>query len=341
MPFSGTPVVKQIADNVVRISGVALDGGASGTIGLSNSVNPVDVTLPASFKPGDYSYLKSGLTGTTLIELSDSIQVTYVRNTSASYAVPITIIKSGSHDNFLITVANTSGGFSGILGRAAPFGISGGGAITNIGGTVVTGDLGLFPGAGGPFVGFPPGVVTGTQHIGDAQAFNCFRDASSAYAALSALAPTQDLSGQDLGGLTLGAGIYQFTAGAVQTGVLTLDAGGDSNSTFVIQVGTTLTVNPASTVVLSGAALADNVFWVVGTSGIPFSGAAAIGAGVTFVGSILASFDINVGTLTTVDGRLLITSIFGTVETDDNAITVPTPGASSSSGLLEIYVRFH
>lgn len=53
------------------------------------------------------------------------------------------------------------------LGSAASFGVLTPGAVSNIGPTVVTGDVG---GASGLVFGFPPGVVTGTIHAGDAVA---------------------------------------------------------------------------------------------------------------------------------------------------------------------------
>lgn len=55
-----------------------------------------------------------------------------------------------------------------LLGAADSFVIVGGSTITNTGASVVNGDLGLHPGSA--VVGFPPGTVNGTKHVGDAVA---------------------------------------------------------------------------------------------------------------------------------------------------------------------------
>ncbi|WP_436763835.1 ice-binding family protein [Streptosporangium sp. V21-05] len=48
------------------------------------------------------------------------------------------------------------------LGTAAGFAVLGRDSVTNTGTTVVTGDLGVWPGT--TLSGFPPGVVNGTVH---------------------------------------------------------------------------------------------------------------------------------------------------------------------------------
>src|ERR1700686_5379801 len=52
------------------------------------------------------------------------------------------------------------------LGTAANFGVLAGSAVTNTGPTVVTGNVGVFPGTA--ISGFPPGsIVSGFQHSAD------------------------------------------------------------------------------------------------------------------------------------------------------------------------------
>src|ERR1022692_2192872 len=65
------------------------------------------------------------------------------------------------------------------LGTAENFAILAYSAISNTGSSVVTGDIGLFPGSS--VTGFPPGIVNGTQHITDAAAQNARLDAANAY----------------------------------------------------------------------------------------------------------------------------------------------------------------
>ena len=102
------------------------------------------------------------------------------------------------------------------LGTAQNFTVLGGSTVTNTGPSVLTGDLnvpgdlGVSPGSA--FTGFPPGIVTppGTIHAADAVALQAKNDVTASYNALAALAPTQNLTGQDLGGLTLLPGVYRF-----------------------------------------------------------------------------------------------------------------------------------
>ena len=65
---------------------------------------------------------------------------------------------------------------------------------------------------------------------------------------LAGLAVTSNLTGQDLGGLTLTPGVYNFDTSAQLTGELTLDFQGDANALFVFQIGSTLTTASNSVV---------------------------------------------------------------------------------------------
>ena len=66
------------------------------------------------------------------------------------------------------------------LGTAASFGVLAGSAVTNTGATQVKGDIGVSPGLA--ITGWPPGILSGTVHAGDAVADQAQNDASIAYA---------------------------------------------------------------------------------------------------------------------------------------------------------------
>ena len=65
-----------------------------------------------------------------------------------------------------------------VLGTAANFAVLGGSTVTNIGPSTIHGDLGVDPGLS--ITGFPPGLVTGTIHAGDAAAHQAQLDATEA-----------------------------------------------------------------------------------------------------------------------------------------------------------------
>lgn len=198
------------------------------------------------------------------------------------------------------------------LGSSDSYAVFGGTSVTSIGGTILNGDLGVYPGVA--ITGFPPGVVNGTIDAGGAAAQQAGADALAAYLALGGETPSENLTGSDLGGLTLGPGVRNFNTSAQLTGVLTLDAGGNSAARFDFLVGTTLTTSVASSVVLINGAQADNVFWRVGTS-------STIGVGSLFSGTVLADQSITLNSGTSVSGRLL--ALNGTASLNNNVISVP------------------
>ncbi|HTA61031.1 MAG TPA: ice-binding family protein, partial [Bacteroidia bacterium] len=65
------------------------------------------------------------------------------------------------------------------MSGATSFAILAGSDITSTGATNITGDLGLSPGTS--IGGFPPGILTGTQHINDVIANQAKLDLTAAY----------------------------------------------------------------------------------------------------------------------------------------------------------------
>ena len=127
------------------------------------------------------------------------------------------------------------------LGTAASFAVLAGSTVTNTNTpTIITGNLGVW--SGSAVTSFPPGtVVGGTIHAGDAVAQQAQSDDTIAYLNLAGRPVTQDLTGQDLGGKTLVAGVYGYSSTAQLTGTLTLDGQGNPNSVFIIKIGSSLT----------------------------------------------------------------------------------------------------
>jgi len=210
---------------------------------------------------------------------------------------------------------------AGLLGTTDSFAVLGGSTVTNTGASVINGDLGVWPGLA--ITGFGPGIVNGTIHAGDAVAQQAQNDLTTAYDILAGMTPTQVLTGQDLGGQTLTAGVYFFASSAQLTGALTLSGSGD----FVFQIGSTLTTADNSSVLASNGA---NVYWQVGSS-------ATLGTATAFEGNILALTSITMNAGATIDsGRALARN--GAVTLDGNTITVPEPGTLLllGSGLMSL-----
>ncbi len=204
------------------------------------------------------------------------------------------------------------------LGDAASFAVLGGSTVTNTGTSEVHGDLGVSPGTA--ITGFPPGQQvppTLLPHAGDQAAGDAQADLVGAYNTLSAEPCTQDLTGQDLGGLTLVPGVYCFDSSAFLTGTLTLNAVDGAASVFVFKTGSTLITAGGSRVEFLNGGTCNGVYWRVGSS-------ATLGTGSLMEGTIVALTSITATTGADVNGRLLARN--GAVTLDDNKITGPTCG---------------
>lgn len=117
------------------------------------------------------------------------------------------------------------------LGTAINFAVLGASTVTNTGSSVITGDVGLSPGTS--VTGFPPATVVGSIHIADGVAGQAKTDAQAAFVDMVGRSVTQDLTGQNLGGLILTPGVYFFSSTAQLTGQLTLDGQGLAEPLFI------------------------------------------------------------------------------------------------------------
>ena len=196
------------------------------------------------------------------------------------------------------------------LGSAQSFAVLGGSTVTNTGTSTISGDVGVSPGSA--ITGFPPGlVVSGTIHAADAVALAAQNAVVTAYNSLASQACTADLTGQDLGGLTLTPGVYCFSSSAFLTGTLTLDAQGNPGAVFIFKTGSTITTASGSSVAMIGNGSSCNVYWQVGSS-------ATLGTGSSFGGNILALTSITLTTGATLTGRALARN--GAVTLDTNVV---------------------
>jgi len=183
------------------------------------------------------------------------------------------------------------------LGSAGSFAILGASTVTCTVASAVTGDVGVSPGSS--ITGFNPDcTLTGTIHAADGVALQAHLDAGLAFGDLAGAACTTNLTGQDLGGMTLAQGIYCFDSSAQLTGTLFLSGAGP----WIFQIKSTLTTASNSAVVVlnnSGQACdGSNVFWQIGSS-------ATLGTGTQFAGNILAYASIGLDPSAKLDGSAL------------------------------------
>lgn len=154
-------------------------------------------------------------------------------------------------------------------------------------------------------------MSNGVKNIGNAAATNAFVDAQKAYAQAKNATVTSVISTQsDLTGKTIYPGVYFAARSITLTGALFLDAQGNESATWVFQSGSSLLINTASTVYLSGGAKPSNIFWQVGSS-------ATIAAGATFRGNILAYAGVAVKTGAYIQGSLIALTESITLQEND------------------------
>jgi Ice-binding-like len=188
------------------------------------------------------------------------------------------------------------------LGTAGNFAVLAGTTITNTGPSWITGAIGA--GAAGIAPGsFPPGTA-GPQHSNDAVYTTAETDLTTAFA--NAVQPvTTDYSNVNLGGLTLGPGVYNQSTAPTLTGTLTLSGSG----IYIFLIGSTLVTANSARVLMTGGAQPCDIFWRVVTS-------ATIAPSTAFVGTIMAGAGIQMQTGATLWGRALARTAAVTLDTN-------------------------
>lgn len=201
------------------------------------------------------------------------------------------------------------------LGSASNFAVlaSSGITLAASGTSDITGDIGSSPTG---ITGIENLLLIGINHGGDPVTLQAQADLATAYA--DAAGRAYDITygdGFDLVGLFLNGGVYHSPASLALSGTLTLDGGGNPNSIWIFQMGTTLTTASGSIVDLIGGAQAANVFWQVGSS-------ATLGTGSDFAGTLMANQSITATAGASVEGRIL--ALNAAASLDFNDVSLPT-----------------
>jgi hypothetical protein len=201
------------------------------------------------------------------------------------------------------------------LGAAGTYVILAKAATSNVPISAITGNVGLSPAAASFITGFaltlPPGgafatssQVTGNVYASDyavptpSNLTTAVGDMLTAYAD-AAGRPTPDhieLAAGNIGGLTLPAGLYKWTNTVTIPTNVTLRGG--ANDVWIFQIAGGITQASAAKVILTGGAVAQNVFWQV-------AGIVAIGTTAHMEGEVLSQTAITLQTGASINGRLL------------------------------------
>jgi Ice-binding-like len=204
------------------------------------------------------------------------------------------------------------------LGTASSFAVLAHTGVTDTApNSTINGDLGndqLIPTTGTP-------NLNGASHVGDGVAAGARADLNTAIGFASGAAlTTAPLPSGTLSG-TLAPGVY--TSGGFTMnlpGVVTLDAGGDPSAVWIFKATSDLIT--AGSVNLIGGASPCNVFWQV-TSSATLNGS-------SFVGTILASDSVTIGSGVSLSGRAL--AYTGDVTMMNDSISTSECSASSGGG---------
>lgn len=288
------------------------------------------VDAPGANVPGEVSYIDNVATFNPASNLS-------VNTVYTAIITPGVKDLAGNAVAGDITTGNVTWHFT-VAPTALNLGAAGGFAIlTNTGITdtdahasVITGDAGSSP-ISGAAIGIICAEVTGTIYSVDAAGplpcrvtdatllTTAVADAALAYTdaagRTATSAATTNVGAGTLSDLTLTAGVYEWGSNVSIPTDLTFN--GSATDVWILKVGGNLDMAANKNVILSGGALAKNIFWqVAGGAGV------SLGAGTHFEGIVLAKTKVALGTNASVNGRLLAQT---EVTLQANAITQPAP----------------
>jgi hypothetical protein len=317
-PGSTTPRV-QSNSPIVDATGVAVNGAASAT--FSEAMDPATLT-------GATFTLTAGAAGVPVagtVIYADSTAVFWPAAHLASDNIFTATITTGalsaagvpleaSYSWSFTTGSAVAPGLPVNLGTAGGFVMLAKSGISTVPTAAITGDVGVSPIAATSITGFsltadasnvfstspqvigkvfaadfaPPTPANLTTAVGAMQL--AFTDAAGR-------APdVTELGAGNIGGMTLAPGVYKWGTGLLIPTDLTL--AGSATDVWIFQVAQDLTLSSATSVVLSGGARPENVFWQV-------AGQVDIGTTAHCEGVVMTQTSINMRTGSSIDGRLL------------------------------------
>lgn len=217
------------------------------------------------------------------------------------------------------------------LGKAGDFAILAKSGISTVPGSTITGNLGVSPAAASYITGFSLSAdatnvfsttpqVTGKVYAADYQSPTpanltaAVSDMETAFTDAASRAPdATELGAGDIGGRTIGRGVYRWGTGLLIPTDVTLT--GSASDVWVFQIAQDVTVASAAKIVMAGGAVPKNVFWQV-------AGKVELGTTSHFEGIVLAHTAIAMRTGASINGRLLAQTA---VSLEGNLVNQPSP----------------
>lgn len=199
------------------------------------------------------------------------------------------------------------------LGTAGDYVILAKSGVSSVPASVITGDVGLSPAAETYLTGFSltdsTGYATSAQVTGFLYAADmvsptssnlttAVSDMTTAYNDAASRSNPDYLNhgAGEIGSLTLAPGLYKWTSSVTIGSNVTI--AGSATDTWVFQISGDLTLANDFDIILSGGAMAKNIFWQV-------AGETTMGTGSHFEGIVLCMTQISMNTLSSINGRLL------------------------------------
>lgn len=308
-------------------------------IEFSEAMNPSTLTT-ATFTlsspggvavPGTLSYSGAALTFRPLVLLALG---TKFRASLATSVRDLAGNQIAEQYNWEFTTSSTpsSGPAGVVLGTAYDYVILAKSGIASVPTSKIVGDIGVSPISSTALTGFGLSLDSSSQYSTSRQVDGHVRaadyaaptpanlalainDMQFAYtdAANRLLPDSSELGAGEIGGLVLDPGLYKWSTGVSITNDLTLDGG--PNDVWIFQIAGDLTQAGATRILLTGGAMAKNVFW-------QSHGRFNIGTDAHFEGIALGQTAIVLGTRASVNGRLLAQSA---VTLDSSVVIEPVP----------------
>jgi len=275
---------------------------------------------------GNIVYSGVDATFTPLTAFDAASEFTATISTSAKSAKGVNL-KENHEWSFTTSGSNT--GVNGVeLGSSGNYVILSKTAINNGGTSAITGDLGLSPAATSFITGLSltdfTGYATSAQVTGEVFAADmadptpvnlttAVENMITAYndAAGRSEIDFLELGTGNIGGKTLTPGVYKWTNTVTIPTDVTLT--GSSTDVWIFQIAENLTMSSATSIILTGGANPNNIFWQV-------AGEATLGTTSHFEGIILSMTGITLQTGASINGRALAQTA---VILDGNAVTQP------------------